>query len=114
MAAAHKFARFLQRTQFVSKNYYSSGNGHMRSFCTIVQQPKQLSITKLGIIGAAAGAIIGGTYAYYEIGKARKNIDLEGTQQETVLLKHKPPIAPSRKVFLLITSRKISRCPLHS
>lgn len=106
MAAAHKFARFLQRTRIFNRNYYTSENERIRPFCTIVQQPKTLNLTKFGIIGAAAGAIVGGAYAYYEIEKARKNINLEGTQQEIVLLKHKPPIAPSREVLVLIALKK--------
>lgn len=104
MAAAHKFARFLQRTRLFNRNYCMSGNGRVRLFSTIIQQPKILNFMKFSIISAATGIGLGSAYAYYEIEKDKKNINLEGKVQETVLLKHKPPIAPSRKVFLPIIS----------
>ncbi|XP_014477535.1 PREDICTED: prostaglandin E synthase 2 [Dinoponera quadriceps] len=121
MAVAHKFARFLQRTRFLNKNYYTNENGCTRSFCTMIQQPKTLNIKRIGVISAAAGVLVGGTYAYYKIGKARKSIDLEGTQQETVLLKYKPPIPSSRRVIspidttgLKLTLFQYQTCPFCS
>lgn len=96
MAAIRKFARFTDRTRFLNKYYFASQNG---SFCTMVQPQRTQGLMKLGLIGAVTGAAIGAGYAYYKIGKARNNIFLEGTQLETVLLEHKPPVTPSRKVF---------------
>lgn len=102
MAAVHKLARFAQRAKFLNKSYYyANENESLRSFCTMVQQPKTLNLVKLGLIGATTGVAVGAGYAYYKISEARKNIALEGSQTEYMLLKHKPSVAPSRKVFLV-------------
>jgi len=67
----------------------------------MVQQPqKTQNMVKIGLIGAVTGIVTGGGYAYYKISETRKNISLEGIQRETILLKHKPSITPSRKVLL--------------
>jgi len=98
MAAVRKLARFTERVKFLSKCYFTSQNG-TPGFCTMVQQPQRThGLLKLGLIGAATGAAVGASYAYYRISEARKNVALEGTQLDTMLLKYKPPITPSRKV----------------
>lgn len=65
----------------------------------MVQPQKTYGLMKIGLIGAATGIAAGAGYAYYKISEARKNISLEGTQLETVLLEHKPSVTVSRKVF---------------
>lgn len=95
-----KFARFVQRTMFLNKKYYTKDNGNLRFSSTMVQQPPVTrNLVKVSLIGAAAGVAIGAGYAYYKINRARENIALEGTEKETVLLKYKPLVTPSRKVF---------------
>ncbi|XP_011632769.1 prostaglandin E synthase 2 [Pogonomyrmex barbatus] len=105
MAAVRKFARFTEKAKILSKCYYASQNGIAGSFCTMVQQPQKIrSLMKFSLIGVATGTVIGAGYAYYKISEDRKNIALEGTQKETVLLKHKPPVTPSRKVVFPVDS----------
>lgn len=105
MAVVHKIARFAERTKFLNRSYYNANqNESLRSFCTMVQQPKTLNLVRVSVMGAITGVTVGAGYAYYKINEARKNISLEGAQAETVLLEHKPSIAPSRKVFLMIMS----------
>lgn len=66
----------------------------------MVQQPqKTQSLIKISLIGAVTGVALGAGYAYHKINKMRQNIALEGTQAETTLLKYKPSVTPSRKVF---------------
>lgn len=89
----------MQKVKLLSKSYYPNKNGNLRSVFTLAQQPKMQGLVKFSIIGGITGAVIGTGYAYYKINEARKNIALEGTQAETVLLKHKPPVVLSRKVF---------------
>lgn len=106
---AAKLTRFMQKAKFLSKCYLAGQNGTLGSFCTMVQQPQRTrGLVKLGLIGAVTGAAVGAGYAYYRISEARKNIALEGTQAETVLLKYKPPVTLSRKV-----SRRSFRERLH-
>lgn len=77
----------------------------MRLSSTMVQQPPMIrSLAKASLIGAVAGVAIGAGYAYYKINQARKNVALEGTQAETVLLKYKPLVAPSRKIVYPVDS----------
>ncbi|KAL0107823.1 hypothetical protein PUN28_014834 [Cardiocondyla obscurior] len=105
MAAVCKLGRFTEGVKFFNKFYIASQNGASRSLCTIVQQPQRTrSLLKLGLIGAATGIAVGAGYAYYRISEDRKNIGLEGTQLETVLLKYKPPVAPSRKIAYPVDS----------
>lgn len=101
MAVVGKLARF---TKFLSKYHLGSQNaiaGSTVRFCTMVQQPqpqRMHGLIKLGLVGAATGALAGTGYAYYKVHEARKNVALEGTQLESALLKYKPHVAPSRKV----------------
>lgn len=101
MAAVRKLSRFAERAKFLNKCYFASQTGVVReSFCTMVQQPQRTygGLAKLGLIGAATGAAVGAGYAYHRISEARKNIAMEGTQLDAVLLKYKPPVTPSRTV----------------
>ncbi|XP_012527154.1 prostaglandin E synthase 2 [Monomorium pharaonis] len=106
MAAIRRFAQFTERAKFLNKCYFTSQNGILGSFCTMVQQPQRtrFSLVKLSLIGAVTGTAVGAGYAYHKIKEARKNIALEGTQFETTLLKHKPPVTPSRKVVSPVDS----------
>ncbi|XP_026826171.1 prostaglandin E synthase 2 [Ooceraea biroi] len=118
MAAIHKLIQFTQRAKFIKKCYVNE-IGNLRSFCTMVQQPqKAQNLTRIGLIGAATGIVVGGGYAYYKISEARKNVSLEGKQAEMVLLKHKPPLTPSRKIVypvdttgLKLTLFQYQTCP---
>ncbi|EFN78959.1 Prostaglandin E synthase 2 [Harpegnathos saltator] len=64
----------------------------------MVQQPKLMNLTKAVIVGTSIGTVIGGIYAYYNIQKNKKNINLEGTEREMMLLKYMPPIKTSREI----------------
>lgn len=103
MAAIRNLARFMERAKFLNKCYFASQNGILRSFSTngaIVGLSRETqALVKFGLISAATGVAVGAGYAYYRISETRKNIALEGTELDTVLLEHKPPVTPSRKVF---------------
>lgn len=106
MAAVHKIARFISRTKYLNNNSYYA-NENLRSFCTMVQQPqKTQSLVKIGLLGAVTGVALGAGYAYHKINKTRENIALEGTQAEVTLLKYKPSVTPSRKVFRRLCREK--------
>ncbi|XP_011879923.1 PREDICTED: prostaglandin E synthase 2 [Vollenhovia emeryi] len=117
MAAVRKFARLT--AGLPSERCLVGRSGGRAPFCTMVQQPQRThGLAKLGLIGAAAGVAAGAAYAYYRISEARRNIALEGTQLETALLQHKPPVAPSRKVVspvdatgLKLTLFQYQTCP---
>ncbi|KYN17502.1 PREDICTED: prostaglandin E synthase 2 [Trachymyrmex cornetzi] len=102
MAAIRNLARFTERAKFLNKCYFTSQNGTLRSFsmngAVIGLSRETQALVKFGLISAATGVAVGAGYAYYRISETRKNIALEGTELDTVLLEHKPPITPSRKI----------------
>lgn len=108
-----KLVRFTERTRFLSKYRLAGQNASPGSFCTMVQQPQRMhGLVKLGLVGAVTGAVAGTGYAYYKVHEARKNVALEGTQLETVLLKHKPHVAPSRKVSMMLHKKLRAALPV--
>ncbi|KAG5325291.1 PGES2 synthase, partial [Pseudoatta argentina] len=102
MAAIRNLARFTERAKFLNKCYFASQNGTLRSFSTngavIGLSRETQTLVKFGLISTATGVAVGAGYAYYKINETRKNIALEGTELDTVLLEHKPPVTPSRKI----------------
>ncbi|XP_015186557.1 PREDICTED: prostaglandin E synthase 2 isoform X2 [Polistes dominula] len=75
----------------------------------ISQQPKSRNLLKIGIIGASIGIIAGTGYSFYKISEERKNLSLDGTTSANFIqiLKHKPPITPSRKVIFPVNTTEL-------
>lgn len=97
MAVLWKSTRFSRN--FLNKIILIRENKSIRSFRTIVQEPKPTrGIIKTSIIGAVVGTTIGIGYAYWKIERDRKNLSLEGSEINVDILKYKPPIEPSRRV----------------
>ncbi|KYN32361.1 Prostaglandin E synthase 2 [Trachymyrmex septentrionalis] len=122
MAAIRNLARFTERAKFLNKCYFASQNGTLRSFsmngAVIGLSREKQALVKFGLISAATGVAVGAGYAYYRINETRKNIALEGTELDTVLLEHKPPVTPSRKIVysgdttgLKLTLFQYQTCP---
>ncbi|XP_008558692.1 prostaglandin E synthase 2 [Microplitis demolitor] len=117
MAVLWKSTRFSRN--FLNKIILIRENKSIRSFRTIVQEPKPTrGIIKTSIIGAVVGTTIGIGYAYWKIERDRKNLSLEGSEINVDILKYKPPIEPSRRIVspvdptgLKLTLFQYQSCP---
>lgn len=98
-----KLSRFSRSYKYLKHCDNLNINNRSSLFCTVAQQPKSRNLLKIGIIGATIGVIGGTGYSFYKISEKRKNLALDGTYvNPTQILKYKPPITPSRKVFLIL------------
>ncbi|XP_046814852.1 prostaglandin E synthase 2 [Vespa crabro] len=100
-----KLSRFSRSYKYLKHYDNSNINNRSSLLCTVAQQPKSRNLLKIGIIGATIGVVAGTGYSFYKISEKRKNLALDGTYvNPTQILKHKPPITPSRKVTFPINT----------
>lgn len=101
MAVLCKFSRVSRHLLFKHNAIWEENIA--RTFRTVVQEPKPTrGIFKTCLISAVVGSAIGAGYAFQKVDRDRKHLEMEGQEIATEILKYKPLVPPSRKVFIII------------
>lgn len=98
MAVLCKLSRYSKSCRSLKLNSLVLENSRNREFRTVVQEPKSRGLLKLSLISGGVGALVGVGYALQKIRRDRENLALDGKEIEIGILKHKPPVQPSRRV----------------
>ncbi|XP_043287360.1 prostaglandin E synthase 2 [Venturia canescens] len=118
MAVLCKLSRYFKNCRSIKLNPLVIENSRNRGFRTVVQEPKSRGLLRLSLISGSVGAVLGIGYALEKIRRDRENLALDGKEVEIEILKHKPPIQPSRRIIspvdptgLKLTLYQYQTCP---